>query len=79
MLLVLLILVPSATPVVAQTGNSGQVIGQPELDIFTNSKEFEPGTTAELRLAVSNRGQIVKAVPHSTNSGSRQLEGSPSM
>jgi len=63
MLLVLLILVPSATPVVAQTGNSGQVIGQPELDIFTNSKEFEPGTTAELRLAVSNRGQIDQGGP----------------
>ena len=62
-LLALLLLLPSATPVVAQTGNSGQVIGQPDLDIFTNSKEFEPGTTAELRLAVSNRGRIDQGGP----------------
>jgi len=61
--LALLVLVPSATPVVAQTGNSGQVIGEPDLDIFTNSKEFEPGTTAELRLAVSNRGHIKRGGP----------------
>ncbi|MBP2249806.1 hypothetical protein J2754_000103 [Halarchaeum solikamskense] len=46
-----------------QAGNSGQVIGQPELDVFTNTKEFEPGTEAELRLGISNRGDVDQGGP----------------
>ncbi|MBC9987968.1 sialidase [Haloferax sp. AS1] len=62
-LLALLILLPSATPVVAQTSNSGQVVGKPDIDISPSTNEFEPGTTAELRLAITNRGQIDKGGP----------------
>ncbi|GGN10441.1 COG1361 S-layer family protein [Halarchaeum nitratireducens] len=56
--------VAGVAPVGAQQGgNSGQVIGQPELDVFTNTKEFEPGTEAELRLGISNRGDVDQGGP----------------
>ncbi|GGM61230.1 MYXO-CTERM domain-containing protein [Halarchaeum rubridurum] len=56
--------VAGVAPVGAQqAGNSGQVIGNPELDVFTNTKEFEPGTEATLRLGVSNRGDVEQGGP----------------
>jgi len=58
------LLASAIAPVTAQTaGNSGQVIGSPDIDINTPTKEFEPGTQAELRLEVVNRGSIRKGGP----------------
>jgi len=51
-------------PVTAQTaGNSGQVIGSPDIDLNAPTQEFEPGTQAELRLEIVNRGSIRKGGP----------------
>lgn len=58
------LLVLSATaPVVAQTGESGQVVGSPDLSVFATSQEFEPGTRADLDLTLSNQGEIFRGGP----------------
>ncbi len=51
------------TPVVAQTASSGQVYGSPDIDVFTSTSEFEPGTQSQLRLTLRNNGQIDQSGP----------------
>lgn len=54
----------TAAPVVAQTAErSGQVIGQPDIELFATNQEFEPGTRAELGLTLTNRGSISQGGP----------------
>jgi hypothetical protein len=53
----------TVAPVAAQAGSTGTVIGTPELDLLATSQEFEPGTQAQLRLALSNRGRIDRGGP----------------
>jgi len=59
--LVFVLLVSGITPVAAQT--SGQVYGQPSIEVSTPTKEFKPGTQAELRLTLTNRGTIDQGGP----------------
>ncbi|WP_379800490.1 COG1361 S-layer family protein [Haloplanus sp. GCM10025708] len=39
------------------------MIGEPDLTVLTSTEEFEPGTKAQLRLSVLNRGRIDKGGP----------------
>ncbi|MDW7536294.1 COG1361 S-layer family protein [Haloferax volcanii] len=50
-------------PVVAQTASSGQVYGSPDIDVFTSTSEFEPGTQSQLRLTLQNNGEIDQSGP----------------
>lgn len=63
LVLVALFAVSAAAPAVAQTGQSGQVVGSPDLSVLATSQEFEPGTRAELDLTLSNRGEIFRGGP----------------
>lgn len=58
---ILLLSVSTITPVAAQT--SGQVFGEPTIEVSTPTKEFKPGTQAELRLTLTNRGVIDQGGP----------------
>jgi hypothetical protein len=62
-LVAVLVVVSGVAPVAAQAGNSGQVIGSPELSVVASSPEFEPGTQARLDLTISNRGSIDRGGP----------------
>lgn len=59
--LILILLVSTITPVAAQT--SGQVYGQPAIEVSTPTKEFKPGTQADLQLTLTNRGAIDQGGP----------------
>lgn len=61
--LAVLCLASAVTPVVAQTGRSGTVIGSPELTLLESSEEFEPGTRAQLDLTLTNRGRVDRGGP----------------
>lgn len=61
--LVVLVGLSAVAPVVAQTGSSGQVIGQPELDAVVSNPELEPGTRTTLDLTLSNRARISEGGP----------------
>ncbi|MCF2208303.1 COG1361 S-layer family protein [Halobacterium salinarum] len=60
---VVLLVGPGIPAVAAQASDSGQVIGNPDLNVLTSSGEFEAGTTTELQLTVSNKGHLKKGGP----------------
>jgi len=67
-LIVLLLLLVAAgglfvVPTAAQTQAEGQVIGQPQLSFATATGELTPGTTEELRIGITNRGQLRNGGP----------------
>jgi hypothetical protein len=51
--------------VTAATGQqtSGTVVGSPELELYSSTTEYEPGRRAELRLTLSNEGDLVRGGP----------------
>lgn len=61
--LVSLLTTSMVAPVVAQTASSGQVYGSPDIDVFTSTSEFEPGTQSQLRLTLQNNGEIDQSGP----------------
>ncbi len=60
---VVLVGLSAVVPAVAQTGSSGQVIGQPDVDVIVSNPEVEPGTQTTLDLTLSNRGRISEGGP----------------
>jgi len=61
--LALVLTTSMVTPAVAQTASSGQVYGSPDIDVFTSTSEFEPGTQSQLRLTLRNNGEIDQSGP----------------
>lgn len=53
--------VAPVAPAAAQT--SGQVYGQPSLDVFASTTKFDAGTESELHLTIRNRGRIDQGGP----------------
>jgi len=47
----------------AQTADSGQVIGRPDLSFATSTGELAPGVSTEASIAVTNRGRLDRAGP----------------
>ncbi|AGB31103.1 putative exo-alpha-sialidase [Natrinema pellirubrum DSM 15624] len=62
LLVVVLVVTAGVGPAVAQS-SSGQVVGQPDISIETSAGKLTPGTTVELPLSITNRGQIDRAGP----------------
>jgi sialidase-1 len=62
LLVVVLVVTAGIGPAVAQS-SSGQVVGQPDISIDTSAGKLTPGTTVELPLSITNRGQIDRAGP----------------
>ncbi|ELY87054.1 COG1361 S-layer family protein [Natrinema altunense] len=64
LLVVVLITTAGIGPALAQSGQrSGQVVGQPDITIESSAGELTPGTSVELPLSITNRGQIDRAGP----------------
>lgn len=59
----LLVLSSLLVPGAVSAQQSGQVVGQPDLEFTTATGEFAPGTAGELTLSVTNRGQINRGGP----------------
>jgi len=62
-LFALLLVLAAASPALVAAQESGQVIGQPSLTTTTDSGALAPGTSTDISLAVTNRGQIRSAGP----------------
>lgn len=60
---VMVVAIISMLPVGAHAQTSGQVIGQPQLSFATSAGDLEPGTTNEITISVTNRGEIDRAGP----------------
>lgn len=55
---------PSDSGRLAQTSpTSGQVIGQPALSLTSDTRQLTSGTTTDIRIAITNRGEIQRAGP----------------